>query len=89
MFRCAYLLILEAEEQDLFHHGQLGLLASLGALADVSRIKGNLVAILAALVAGLWARIPGGGWRSVSNAVGVVGWVGCAASTGTAASRQS
>lgn len=45
------LLVLEAEEKDLFHERQLGLLAPFRALADVSRVKCNLVTILAALVA--------------------------------------
>ena len=53
-----YLLVLQAEQQDFLHHGQLGLLAALGALADVARVEGNLVAILAGLVARLGAAVP-------------------------------
>lgn len=51
----AYLFVLEAKQQHLLHHGQLGLLAPLSGLANVSRVKRNLVAVLAALVARLWA----------------------------------
>jgi hypothetical protein len=52
------LLVLEAQQQDLLHHGQLGLLAALGALTDVSRVVGDLVAVLAALVARLGGAVP-------------------------------
>lgn len=45
-----HLFILEPHQQNLFHEGELGLLAPLGTFTDVAGIKGNLVAIFRALV---------------------------------------
>lgn len=75
-----YLFVLEAEEQDLLHHGQLGLFASLCALAKISRVKGNLVAILAVFVARLGAGILDVGGR-VGSGRGIAGLAFGAAQT--------
>jgi hypothetical protein len=61
----SHLLIFESQKQDFLHHGQLGLLAALSALADIPRVECNLVAILAVLVACLGA--------AVSDIVGGIG----------------
>lgn len=55
--RGPYLLVLEAQEQNFFHHGQLGLFATLSAFADISGVEGNLVPIFAVLVARLGGRV--------------------------------
>jgi hypothetical protein len=60
-----YLLVFEAQQEDFFHHGELRLFVAFSTLANVSRIVGNLVAILAVLVARL------GG--AVADIVGRVG----------------
>lgn len=49
-----YLLILKAQQENLFHHSQLRLFTPLRALIHVPRVKRNLVSILAALVRRLW-----------------------------------
>ena len=67
-----YLLVLQAEQQNFLHHGQLGLLAALGALADVAGVEGNLVAVLAGLVAGLGAAVPDVGGRVGARAASLV-----------------
>jgi hypothetical protein len=61
------LLVLQPQKQHLLHERQLRLLAALGALADVARIKGDAVAVLAALVAGLGPR------RGVADVGGRIG----------------
>lgn len=70
----SYLLIFESQEQDLLHHGQLGLFAALGALADISGVESDFVAIFAILVARLWA--------AVSDVVGGIGPRGSVAGFG-------
>lgn len=47
------LLVLEPEQENLLHQRQLWLLAALCALADVSRVECDLVAVFVALVARL------------------------------------
>lgn len=87
----SYLLILQAQQYDLLHQGQLRLLAPLGALADVAGVKGDLVAILAALVARLRAAVANGLCRiGPTGAVTPFAIICCSASASSSAtSRQS
>lgn len=47
---CTHLFVLEPHENHLFHQCQLGLFAPFGALANVSRVECDLVAIGRVLV---------------------------------------
>lgn len=84
MASSAYLFVLEAKQQYLLHHGQLGLLAPLSGLANVSRVKGNLVAVLAALVARLRAVVP-----NISGRIGSRDTVAALALGGSSTTRAA
>lgn len=83
------LFVLETEQEDLLHQCELGLLAPLGALADVARVKGDLVAVLAALVARLGGAVAGVGCAgSIGGAVAAVA-VAAAVIAGASASSRA
>lgn len=87
------LFVLETEQEDLLHQRELGLLAPLGALADVAWVKGDLVAVLAALVARLGGAVAGVGCAgSIGGAVAAVAVAGAfiaGASSRAPAPRQA
>lgn len=85
MMQGSHLFVFQTHQQYLFHEGQLGLLASFGAFANVARVKGDLVSIGGALVgcfgtpSGLFWSL---GWygRADSGSFVVVGDCPCTAS---------
>lgn len=83
------LFVLKSQQQDFLHQGEFGLLASLGALANVPGVEGDLVAIFAALVTrlGLGVLEVAGGVGAVDATVAALGLCGgsCTSGGGAAA----
>ena len=87
------LFVFETQQQDLLHQGELGLLAPLCILTDVAGVEGDLVAVFAALVAGLRGAVleVAGGIGAVDGAAvaGLCIACGCCSSAGASSPSQS